>query len=458
MVERPEYQSRPEMKSYGSFPSFQTVGEAPKGPLEKVLSYLADVRAGEGPGVLLLTANVFLLLAAYYLLKTAREALILTEGGAYIKAYSSAGQAVLLMILVPLYGMVGTRVVRGKLLPGLTLFFASHLAAFSFFGALGNRIGVVYYIWVGIFNVFVISQIWAFANDLYTESQGKRLFPLIGIGSSLGAWLGAEAAAQLVGHFQFSPYNLMLAALGILTLCAILTIVVNRRETSRASTEMAKHADMTLSAGNGFSLVFSSRYLILIAVLTVLLNIVNSSGEFILGKVVAEQAMATVGANPAAQKAFIGEFYGRFFSGVNLLGFLLQTFLVSRLFRYIGVRGAIFVLPCIALVSYSVLAAAPILAVVRVVKTLENATDYSVQNTVKQALFLPTSREEKYKAKAAIDTFFMRFGDVLQAGIVRFGAEINFATAGFAWLNIGFTILWLWIASKLSAAQRKMAF
>lgn len=173
---------------------------------------------------------------------------------------------------------------------------------------------------------------------------------------------------------------------------------------------------------------------------------------------VAEQARAFAPADLAAQKRFIGEFYGRFFGIVNLLGFLFQTFGVSRLFAFLGVRGAVYVLPSIALVSYSVLAVAPILGVVRIAKTLENATDYSLQNTVKQALYLPTSREAKYKAKAAIDTFFMRFGDVLQAGIVKVGAELSFSIPAFAWLNVALTVLWLGIASRLSAEHRRMGF
>src|SRR6185503_3347984 len=114
---------RSEMQHTETLPRFETIGELPKSATEKLLSYFADVRAGEGWGVLLLTVNVFLLLFAYYLLKTVREALILTEGGAYIKAYSSAGQAALLMLLVPIYGFVRTKVVRIKLITGLLLFF-----------------------------------------------------------------------------------------------------------------------------------------------------------------------------------------------------------------------------------------------------------------------------------------------------------------------------------------------
>jgi AAA family ATP:ADP antiporter len=429
-----------------------------KGKLEKFLSHFADVRDGEGLGVVLLTTNLFVLLFAYYLLKTVREALILTEGGAYIKAYSSAGQAALLMLVVPLYGFVATKIDRLRLITGLLAFFTLNLAIFYGFGAAGAREGVVFYIWVGIFNVFVISQFWAFATDIYTERQGERLFPMIGVGSSLGAWLGAQSAERLVHLLHATPYQLQLLAAGLLIFSAGLLVAANRAAVrGKAIPSAVETAKSPLGPGDGFSLVFKKRYLLLIAVLTVLLNVVNSGGEFLLGKLVAEQAHLLHGGDPAAQKEFIGGFYGSFFAGVNLLGFLVQTFVVSRLFRFAGVRGALFVLPAIALMSYSVLAFVPMLGLVRVLKTLENATDYSIQNTVRQALFLPTSREEKYKAKAAIDTFFMRLGDVVEAGIVRLGAEFHMATSGFAWLNVGFTLVWLGVVARLAREHRKLA-
>src|SRR6185503_12668770 len=135
---------RSEMQHTETLPRFETIGELPKSATEKALSYFADVRGGEGLSALLLTVNVFLLLFAYYLLKTVREALILTEGGAYIKAYSSAGQAALLMLLVPLYGYVGSKVVRIKLIGGLLLFFISNLAIFYVMGTNGAREGVLF--------------------------------------------------------------------------------------------------------------------------------------------------------------------------------------------------------------------------------------------------------------------------------------------------------------------------
>jgi AAA family ATP:ADP antiporter len=416
------------------------------------------VRAGEGVGVLLLSVNIFLLLFAYYLLKTAREPLILTEGGAYVKSYSSGGQAVLLMVLVPLYGMVSTRINRVKLVTGLLCFFISNVAVFYVLGISGVREGVAFYIWVGVFSVFAISQLWAFANDLYTESQGKRLFPMVGVGSSLGAWLGAAAAAALLGKAGLSAYQLQAIAALILAVCAALVVVTDRVVTRKSIPEMAALANKKLATGDAFALIFRNRYLLLIALLVVLLNVVNTTGEFILDKFVVDQAHALYPGNLSAQEQFIGGFKGSFFAGVNLLGFLLQTFAVSRLFATIGVRRALYLLPSIALLSYTIIAFVPLLALVRVTKTVENATDYSVNNTARQAMFLPTSREAKYKAKAAIDTFFQRFGDVLQAGIVGIGARLHLATTGFAWLNAGLTLVWLLVVSRLAAEHRRMQF
>lgn len=457
---REELQSRPENRTHRSFPSFAAVGEKPRSGLEKLLSVFADIRAGEGVTTLLLTVNVFLLLGGYYLLKTARESLILSEGGAAIKAYSSGLQAILLLAVVPLYGWVASKIPRVKLVTGVLLFFAAHLVGFFLAGKAGAREGVVFFVWVGIFNVFVISQVWAFANDLFTESQGKRLFPFIGIGSSLGAWMGAKAASEIVKGSD--PYTLMLYGTVVLVICAAIVFVVDRLEARRGEKAWTEAGEKPLGSSGGFALVLGDRYLRWIALLMILLNVVNSSGEFLLGNLVVEEAKeatASAADQKAAMKQYIGAFYGEFFGWVNLAGFVLQSFFVSRIFQFMGVRGALFILPVIALMSYSILALVPLLSVVRVAKTLENATDYSIQNTARQALFLPTSREAKYKAKAAIDTFFMRFGDVIQAGIVYVGAEVlQLSTPQFAWINIALALVWLWVVAQIAAEHRRRAF
>jgi AAA family ATP:ADP antiporter len=428
-----------------------------KSRLDRALSLFTDVRAGEGAGALLLAANVFSLLAFYSVLKVVRESLILSEGGAEVKSYAAAGQALLLLTIVPAYGAFASRVNRLWLVCGVTCFFASHLVVFYLLGVAGVHIGVAFFLWIGIFNLVVIAQFWAFANDLYSTDRGKRLFPLVGLGASLGAVAGAEIASIVFS--RAGPYSLMLVAAAGLGISVALTVWVNHRERGGGRDVAAHLADQPLGKAGGFHLVLTQRYLLLIALLVVVLNVVNTIGEFLMGKlIVAEAAQAlTAGSATGLQtKEIIGQLAGSVQASVNVVGFLLQAFLVSRIFKYIGVRGALFILPAVALVGYSMVALVPVFAVVRIVKIFENGTDYSIQNTARQALFLPTSREAKYKAKQAIDSFFWRAGDVLQAGVVFVGTRLAFEVRQFAVLNVLLVAVWLAIVVALFREHKKL--
>lgn len=451
--------THPELVSHRSFPVFRTVDEAKKGLLERALSPFADVRAGEAIGVLLLTLNVFLLLALYYLLRSARQALILTEGapfgwtGAQLAAYSAAGMALALLVVVPAFGWLASRVPRLRLLTSTTVFLASNLVLFYVAGNAGARLAALFYIWLGVFNVFVVAQFWSFANDLYTEGQGRRLFPLVGVGASLGAWVGASSVAPLVRRLDFTPFTLMLLAAMVLLVALGVTWLANRRETARADPEARRTNEEPLGREGGFALVWRDPYLRWIAVLTMVLNIVNSVGGFLLNQVVEGDAGAIAGVEE--RQRFVTLFFSSFDARVSLIGFLLQLFVASRALRHWGVRGSLFILPTLALVNYSIIAVAPVLAVIRWGKIFENSTDYSIQNTLRHALFLPTTREAKYKAKSVVDTFCTRFGDVLQALVVFGGSAIGLGVWGFAWLNVALTLVWLFLAYQIAREHRK---
>ncbi len=427
-----------------------TAAPRDRGLVERLLSPIADVRPGEATSALLMTAAMFLLLGGYYLLKTARESFILAEGGAEVKSYSSAGQAVLLLLIVPAYGRLASRVNRVQLIQWVTLFFASNLVLFILALGAGIRIGIVYFLWVGIFNVMVIAQFWGFAADLYTEEQGKRLFPLIGVGASLGAWIGSVRAGGLVN--AFGPWRLLLGGAAVLVVCVALARIVDR-VTPRAGAVTREAADDRLADGpSGFAMVLTDRYLTLMALLVLLLNVVNTSGEYLFGKYVVDAANATFGggaASEAARQKFIGETYSSYFGYVNLFGFLLQMFVVSRVFKFLGVSGAVFVHPIVALVGYLAMLRAPSFEFIRWLKIADNSLDYSLGNTTKQALWLPTSREAKYKAKQAVDSFCQRAGDVLQAGVVYSGELTGVSVSGFAALNVVFVFGWLGVAKGL---------
>jgi ATP:ADP antiporter, AAA family len=447
------------------------------GPLDRSLRLFADVRAGEGGTVLLLALNVFLLLAAYYFIKPVREALILSGEGAEVKSYASAGQALLLLLLVPAYGLLADRLPRRGLLNAVTAFFVACLAGFYVLTRAGVQVGVAFFLWVGIFNLMILAQFWSFANDVYTKDQGERLFAIVAFGGSLGAVLGSVFAGKLIPLVGVP--QLLLVAAGLLVLAVVLSNVIDARERARHETHLPLHLTtaeipaatgeyqiqqvedakkLTVSLpGTGaagrrgtFRLVFQDRYLLLIALLALILNWVNTTGEYILGRTVEGAAQAAVTAGTAgglSVSEYIGAFYSRFFFAVNLVGLTVQLFLVSRLLKYLGVRVAVMILPVIALFGYAILAFVPILSLVRVVKIAENSTDYSVQNTVRNVLFLPTSRDQKYKAKQAIDSFFVRGGDVLSALLVLLGTTmLGLNASGFARINLVLAAVWVALA------------
>jgi AAA family ATP:ADP antiporter len=427
-----------------------------KSGIERLLAPIADVRQGEATTALLMALLMFLVLAAYYMLKTAREVFILTEGGAEVKSYSSAGQALLLLALVPAYSAFASRVNRGRLVTWVTIFFASNLALFVMAAGAGLRIGIVYFLWVGIFNVMVIAQFWAFANDIYTPEQGKRIFPLIGVGSSLGAWVGSMRAGDLMA--VTGPTRLLIGGGAVLLLCAVIARSVDRLAVRNHTREQAAAADRPLGRAGAFEMIRSDRYLMLIAALTVVLNVVNTSGEYLFGRYVVEQSHVLYGVGPetaAERERFVGEVYGRLFSTVNLVGFLLQMFVVSRVFKFLGVGKSLFIHPVVALVGYLMLLRAPSLQLMGLLKVADNSLDYSLGNTVKQALWLPTSREAKYKAKQAVDSFFVRTGDVIQAGIVFGGERLLMTVPAFAAINVALVTVWLAIAAMLNATQAR---
>ena len=434
-----------------------------KGLLERFLSLFTDMKAGEGVTALLLTLNVYLLLTTYYIVKPVREALILVGGGAEIKSYASAGQALLLLAAVPIYAALASKMPRRRLINLVTIFFAACMIGFYLLAKIGiPYLGVIFFLWVGIFNLMVIAQFWSFANDIYSPEQGKRLFAIVAFGASFGAVSGSIIAGRLIAPLGVE--QMLLVAAAILATTLILTNIIDARERRLPRDSAAKPEgdpdQEPLGKEGAFGLVMRNRYLLLIAFLMLFLNWVNTTGEYILGRVVAGTAADLVAAGQSGglnEGQYIGKFYSDFFSIVNIVGVVMQLFLVSRILKYIGVRAALLFLPVIALGGYLILAIYPVLTAVRWAKTAENATDYSLQNTVRNVLFLPTTREQKYKAKQAIDTFFVRIGDLLSAALVFVGTAIfSFGTAQFAVANLFLVVIWLVIAVMIGLEHRKL--
>ncbi|HKA88334.1 MAG TPA: Npt1/Npt2 family nucleotide transporter [Haliangiales bacterium] len=410
-----------------------------------MLSVVAPTRAGESVTAILLTLNVFLLLCSYYLLKVAREPLILLGGGAEVKSYAAAGQAGLLILVSYAYGAIARTVNRVRLITIVILFFVTNLVAFSALAAAHVPIGVPFYLWVGCFSLTVIAQFWAFAADIYDEERGKRMFPILGIGSSVGA-VGGSALA----HFAvpLGPPALLLLSAAILIFCVALTIAVHRRELHRG--KRAAEAEKPIGGESGFKLLLRDKYLLLIGVFIVVYNSVNTTGEYVL-----DRTLLAAVSGEASPEQFVGNFKAEYFAWVNAIGVVLQTLVVSRVIKYLGVRGALFIMPLVSLFSYGMMAVAPVLSLIFVAKIAENSLDYSLNNTSRQALWLVTTRDAKYKAKQVIDTFLQRAGDVTSAGLVAVGAAVGLGTKGFALANVGAVLAWLGTMVLLTREHKK---
>ncbi|MEP6865587.1 MAG: Npt1/Npt2 family nucleotide transporter [Deltaproteobacteria bacterium] len=474
------------------------------------LHKIFPIKRSEALTVTLLAINTFTLMTCYYVLKVVREPLIIEAGGAKLKSYMSGIQTLLLIAIVPAFGWLSGRVSRIRLMTIMQLIFIGCLVGFEVMLQSGARIGVVFYVWVGIFNVMVVSNFWSFANDLYTENEGKRLFALIGFGASIGAIVGA-----FLPHFlqaTLGLHGLMLISVGALVFSIFLYRIVDRRERARKQEVVAEKQKKKPGAASavdgdkrgGFALVLRDRYLRILALMLLVATVINTTGEYVISKMAEDRGKAYAAkmvqesvagpdqpaaapdaakADPAklvvpkpeaakadasdadkavakkAEDEYLGKFFSDYYGLVNLIAALLQGLVVTRLLVAFGVRKSLFIMPVIVFGGWLALVMFVNLAIVRVEKTTENSLDYSLNNTLRQALFLPTSPQAKYKAKAAIDTFVFRMGDAIAGlGIVALFVEVmHLGVHAFAVMNVVLAALWIYLAWRAGKLHDELA-
>lgn len=414
------------------------------------LGVFADIRSDEVALTLLLAARIFVILYSYYLLKPVREALILEQGTPEQRSYALAIQATILLVAVPLYSYFMQNRIGEPIYRSVTIFFVGCLLIFCLLGTNDVPIGTAFFIWLGIFSIGQVAQFWALAADIHTVSNGQRVFAFIALGGSLGAVLGSQSAHQLFS--LIGSYGILLVAATLL----MATIPISKRSDIWSVLPGSSGAKKPINLG-GLAVVWNSAYLRLVALFVILLNLINSTGEFIFAKMVIEQAEVAV-ARGVTRSVAIGEIYSTFFMWVNVLGLFFQAFVVSRLFRYIGVHRSLLILPVIATIGYCIFTFIPVFTVIRAIKILENSTDYSIQQTTRHALFLPVSQSEKYEGKTAIETFFWRFGDLMHAAVIYGGTNwLNLTIYQFAALNMLIALFWIMLALRMGHGYRVLA-
>ena len=445
---------------------------------ERMLRIFTDIRPGEGMTAMLMFTNVFLILLAYYFIKPLREGWIAVsdiEGltKMEVKAYSSFAQSILLLFVVGWYARLADRLDRSTLFTRATLFCISNMVIFwflqpdLFFGQLPIS-GIVYYLWVGMFGVFVVAQFWTFCADVYSDESGRRMLPFIAVGATSGAATGSWIVDMLVSSGVVPSEALLLEATVPLFVSIQLVRIVERHEDHRGRPSSEKSGgEMPVEKGSiwsGARLIMASKFLLLAALVTLFTNWVNTNGENLLFRVVQETLAVHADNHGIMNERSLLEyvrdgttaFYGNFYFWVNIIALLLQAFVASRLLKYGGFAAILLILPVIALVSYSMMALLPILAVVKMMKIAENATDYSLNNTSRHVLWLPVSSAMKFRGKPAIDTLYVRLGDGLAAVTILVGVQLlSLSTAGFFAFNVILVLCWLVTGVMLAREHRR---
>ncbi|WNC73096.1 Npt1/Npt2 family nucleotide transporter [Thalassotalea psychrophila] len=414
--------------------------------IERLLANGADIKPGEGWNIILLMGSLFFLLLTAYLLKPVRDTLILVEGGAEARSYAVALQVIVLVILLPIYGVFSRQFSSRTFMICIAVFFSCNLLLFYILGQAGYKLSIPFFLWLGAFGVLMVSQFWAFTSQVYNKKSGERLFALVAVGASLGAWVGSAISRMLMDYFD--SFHMLLISIIPLLVSAFLAANVKIYNTTGFNVAPTPTRQQP-SLLSGFSLVIKSRYLLLIAIFVILMNWCSSIGEYLMAVLVETfyQQGIEMGNMVDSKESYIGKFYSEFYFWVNLIGLFIQFFIVSRLIKWAGFNIAFIVTPLLIFMGYGLLAFFPLVTLFKVIKISENGLNYSLQKTTLQILFLPTTRRQQYEARAVIDTVCWRIGDLLQAATVFIGLNLlNILPKKFLFLNLFLTLLMLILA------------
>ena len=390
-------------------------------PKVTVLAPIVDVRRGEVVPMFTSALWIFLALTAYYIIKPIRGTVLQDVITVDNKPRALLATTIFIGFFVYVYGKIVPRVTRQRLIIATFLAFIGCLCAFAIVMPLGGTlVGYLFYVWVSTFNLMVVSQFWSLAADVWSKEEGSRLFGFIGVGAVGGGIFGTVVVSGFAKTLD--TYQMLFLAAGILGVCLLLALYILRfgaqRGRKNESTAASQGAGAKAAAmpgksddevSNPFVLVFTSPYLRLIAVMMLIVNLVNTSNEWIFDKLLSQGGLG---------KAELNAYYAQYYLYQNVLTFCIQFFLTARIQRWFGARVALLFLPLVGLTGGVLFLAIPTLFVIRSLKIAENATEYSIQANTRELLYLPVSKVEKYSAKNLNDTLIVRIGDSVAAGAI----------------------------------------
>jgi ATP:ADP antiporter, AAA family len=426
--------------------------------LNALRRFAVDVRPDEARALGLAFVFHFVVLASYYVLRPIRDEIGAAGGLESLSWLFTATLGAMLLANV-LFSAVAARLSRRRFIPLAYRFFIATLVGFFLLmqvdpAGVVSWVGRAFYVWVSVFNLFVVSVFWAFMADLFSAEQGKRLFGCIAVGGTLGAILGGALTAGLVEHVG-SATLLIVSAL----LLEVAAWCVKLFPDSRAPVGAASAATVGAKAPptaappewplggtfwSGIAHVFRSPYLLGICGF-MLLHSVTSTLVYFQQADIAGQAFADRGARTA--------FFAQLDIAVNVLTVLMQVFLTGRLLKWLGVGATLALLPLASLAGFAAMALAPSLALLAAFQVARRAVNYAVSRPAREVLFTVLPREDKYKAKAFTDTFVYRTGDQLGAWSYPALRALGFGLAGVSW--VGVPLAGTWVALSLWLGRRQ---
>ncbi len=391
-------------------------------------------------------AYFFVLLAAYYVLRPVRDEMGVQAGLRALPWLFSATFGAML-VLVPLYGWLCARLPRARLLPAVYAFFALNLVVFWALlqsGTSARVLAPAFFVWVSVFNLFVVSVFWSFMADLFDARAAARLYGAIAAGGSCGAIAGPTISALAAA--PLGAANLMLVAAALLG-AAIVCIAQLGRWSGRhpRAGEPRPEAPLGGSVLAGARAALSSPYLLAICGYLVCYTTLSTALYF--------QQIAIVGAE-IADAAARTRLFATLDLATNSLTLVLQLLAFARLGALLGPAWMLALLPLVSIAGFAWLAAAPGLAALAVFTVARRACNFALSRPVREALYTVVTREERYKAKAFIDTVVYRGGDAVAAwliGALR-GLGLGFAAVSLAMLPVG--AAWLGLAFFLGARMK----
>ena len=420
------------------------------------LQRLFDVRRDEVLPVCLAVLFFFCVLVALMILRPAREALGL-RGGIDAVRWLFMGTALVALLVNPLFGWLMSRLPRLQFISATYVFFALSLVGFWSLlvfapDAVGARSGQVFYVWFSVFNLFVTMVFWALLADRFSSEQGKRLFALIAVGGTLGAIFGPWLASQLAEPLG-TPALLLVAAgfllLGI-TLAWWLVRIVGDREATSTQVAEARDDEQRIggSALAGLRAVFASPYLMGIAGYVLTMTIVATFVYF-----TRLQMVAAAESDLDARTGLLANID----MWTQLAVLLLQLTLTGHIIRRFGLAFALALLPIANALGFIGLAIFGSFAALVLLEALNKAVQRGLTRPAREALFTVISREDKYKAKAFIDTFVYRSGDVAGAQVEGLLGRLGMALGGLVSVVIPLALAWAMLGIWLGRAQARKA-